>query len=656
MPNVERIAIAIRLHSQEISTTMNPASRSIVLALTMICCRALVAAPPGAIRSQQISVPASMQTDTFASGQSVTLPPGFKMAVWARVPGARFITVAPNGDVFVSQPSNGQVTILRPDPNGGDPSSFVYASGLSGPQGMAFANVNGVTWLYVGESNQIDRYVYNTGDTQAPSMRQVLVMKLADTGHAYKDIAVGPGNTIFFGYGSSCNVCVNDTDAGVQRASVYRMNADGTGVELFASGLRNPEGLAFAPGTNTLWAAVNNRDDIPYPFNDSTGNYRKVITSYVDDHPPDLFTAVRQGGNYGWPYCNSDPDTPSGYNFAPFDNDQDTNGDGHVDCNMMDRVSKGLQAHSAPLGLTFLQNSAFAAPYRNGAVIAFHGSWDRSVPTGYKVVYFPWNSTAQTAGDQVDLVTGFFNFGRPVDLAAATDGTLLITDDATGTVYKLIWAPSALSAANGYSIVAPDSYAAIYAPPGQQFPAGPSVSLSLTDSAGKSFTASLIYVSPLQINFIVPHDAAAGAAKLTLNSSIDLGSPEIQPAAPGLFTLSGDGGGLAAATAQDAQGNPVQVFSCSSSGCMATPIVVNGKAIYLSLYGTGFRNAAAGALQALINGVSVPVQYAGAQPTYVGLDQVNIQLPASLAGAGDVQIELWMSSSIISNPVTIRIQ
>jgi len=626
-----------------------------VLSLGFVCCISMAAAPPGASVMQSVSVTPAMQTGAFADSQSVFLPPGFRISVWARVPQARLITVAPNADVFVSQPGLGQITILRQDPNGGDPASFVYASGLSGPQGMAFATVNGITWLYVGEANQIDRYIYNTGDTQAPSMRQVFGIKLDGNGHAYKDLAIGPDNAVYFGYGSSCNVCVNDSDGGVERASVYRMNADGSGVELFASGLRNPEGLAFVPGTNTLWAAVNSRDDIPYPFNDSTGNYNKVITSYVDNHPPDLFTAVRQGGNYGWPYCNSDPDTSAGYNFAPFDNDQDTNSDGHVDCGAMDRVSKGLQAHSAPLGLTFLQNTSFAGPYRNGAVIAYHGSWDRSVPTGYKVVYFPWDTTAQLPGDPVDLVTGFFNFGRPVGLAVNADGTLLITDDATGTVYKLTWSPSAVSAANGYPIVAPDSYAAIYAAPGQQFPTDSGDSLTLTDSAGQNFTASLVYASPSQINFLVPHGAAAGAAKLML-SSIDLGSPEIQTAAPGLFTLSGDGNGIAAATAQDAQGNPVQVFSCGASGCTAIPIAVAGKTIYLSLYGTGFRNAAPGSVYALINGVSVPVQYAGAQPTYAGLDQVNIPLPAWLAGAGEVQIELWMSADTISNPVTVRIQ
>ncbi|HWF08565.1 MAG TPA: hypothetical protein VG297_08870 [Bryobacteraceae bacterium] len=643
--------------------------RQAAFALALGCCITATAAPPGAIRLQPVSVPPSMQTDVFASPQSVYLPPGFQMAVWARVPGARFLAVAANGDVFVSQPSLGQITILRPDPNGGDPASFTWASGLRGPQGLAFNTVNGTTWLYVGETNQIDRYIYNAGDTAAPAMRQVLITNLSDgDAHPYKDIAIGPDNSVYFGFGSSCNVCVTDTEQNPEPASVFRMNPDGTGLQLFALGLRNPEGLAFVPGSNTLWAAVNNRDDIPYPYNDSTGNYQKIVTSYVDDHPPDLFTSLRQGGNYGWPFCNSTEDAPSGYDYPPFDNDQDTNSDGHVNCGAMDRVTKGVQAHSAPLGLAFLQQTSFAAPYRNGAVIAYHGSWDRSVPTGYKVVFFPWNTTAQTPADPVDLITGFYNFGRPVGVAVNGDGALLITDDTTGTVYKLSWAPSALSAANGYSIIAPDSYAAVYgnalaggtASAVQPYPSTlGGVSLSLSDSAGQTFTAPLVYVSPSQINFIVPHGMAAGAARLTLiagNSSVDLGSPEIQPTAPGLFSLSGDGNGVAAATAADAQGNPVQVFSCDGSGCSATPIAVNGNTVYLSLYGTGFRNAASGSVSALINGVSVPVQYAGAQPTYTGLDQVNIALPASLAGADEVQITLWMSSDQISNPVTIRIQ
>lgn len=612
------------------------------------------AAPPGALLNTKIVVPGAMQTDVFSSDRYVAIPPGFQISVWARLADARFLAVASNGDVFVSQPDLGQVAILRPDPNGASPTNFVYASGLRGPQGLAFDTVDGVTWLYLGESNQIDRYVYRTGDTKAPAARQVLVTNLADSGHSPKDVAIGPDHSVYFGYGSSCNVCVADTSGGLQRASVYKMNPDGSGLQLFASGLRNPEGLAFVPGTNTLWAAVNNRDDIPYPYKDSTGNYGQVVSSYVDDHPPDLFTRVRQGGNYGWPYCNSTEDTPAGYNNAPFDNDQDTNSDGRVDCGAMDRVTKGIQAHSAPLGLAFLQGTGFAAPYRNGAVIGLHGSWDRTAPTGYKVAYFPWSAASQAPGDQIDLVTGLVDFGRPVALAVTGEGSLLITDDATGTVYKLVYAPSAVSAANGYAIVAPDSQAVVY---GTNLPAE-GVSLSITDAAGRSFQAPLGYASPSQINFIVPNGVASGTAHLTLTSGTrtqDLGAPEVRAVAPALFSLTGDGTGVATATAADSQGNTVPVFSCGSSGCSATPISVAGNPIYLSLYGTGIRGAANGAVQVLVNGVSLPVISAGAQPTYPGLDQVNIALPASLAGFGEVEIQVG-TAGVTSNVVTILIQ
>jgi uncharacterized protein (TIGR03437 family) len=628
----------------------------------------VVAAPPGAQLNQKISVPASMRTDAFQSDQYLTVPPGFQISVWARLPGARFLVVAPNGDVFVSQSAQSQITILRPDPSGGSPASFVYATGLNSPQGMAFSTVNGVTWLYLGEASQIDRYVYNTGDTTAPVSRQVLAMNLPYSGsHPLKDVAIGPDQSVYYGFGSSSNIDTGDATSDPVRAAVYKMNPDGSGPQLFASGLRNPEGLAFLPGTNTLWAAVNNRDDIPYPYNDATGNFGKILTSYVDDHPPDLFTSVKQGGDYGWPFCNSNPDSPSGYNSAPFDNDYDTNRDGHVNCGAMDRVTKGIQAHSAPLGLAFLQATSFASPYRNGAVIGYHGSWDRSTPTGYKVAWFPWNSTSQTPGDQIDLVAGFLSFGRPVASAVIGDGSLLITDDATGTIYQLTWAPSAVSAANGYAIVAPNSYAAVYGnglvaqPTAAQAPYPATLggaSLSLVDSMGQSFAVSLVYVSPTQINFIVPDGVAPGTGHLTLRSgstSQDLGAPEIRAIAPALFSLSGDGTGIAAATAADANGNPVPISSCTSAGCSEIPIDVSGNGVNLSLYGTGVRGAANGTVQVLVNGNPLRVLFAGAQATYPGLDQINAALPSSLAGAGEVQIEVAIGG-VTSNPVTILIK
>jgi uncharacterized protein (TIGR03437 family) len=616
------------------------------------------AEPPGASLSRKITVPQSMRTGVFKSDQAMTIPPGFQISVLARVADARFLAVAPNGDIFVSQPDLGSIVILRPDGKGGDPAQFAYATGLTSPQGLAFDTVDGVTWLYVGESTQIDRYVYNSGDTTAPK-KNVLVSNLkGQDGHPLKDIAIAADHTVYFGFGSSCNACAGDITAVPERAAVYTVNPDGSGLKTFATGLRNPEGLAVVPGTNSLWAAVNNRDEILYPYHDSSGKFGQLLRSYVDDHPPDLFTSVRQGGNYGWPFCNSTEDSPGGYSNMPFDPDIEINSDAHIDCGTMDRIDRGIQAHSAPLGLMFLQGTNFAAPYRDGAVIALHGSWDRTVPSGYKVVYFPWNTTTQSPGKQIDLLTGFLVFGRPVGVAAALDGSLLVSDDASGTVYKLDWAPSAVSAASGYALIAPGSYAVLYGADLVAESGSAGISLSITDAVGQSFKAPLVYASPSQINFIVPDGLAAGTAHLTLSASggtKDLGTPEIAASAPGLFSASGDGKGIAAATAQDDQGAPVSVFSCSSSTCTATPIPVDGAPVYLSLYGTGIRNAAKGTIKVLANGVSIPFLFAGAQPTQPGLDQVNFQLLSSLAGAGDVQFEIEINGAT-SNAVKISVK
>jgi uncharacterized protein (TIGR03437 family) len=410
------------------------------------------------------------------------------------------------------------------------------------------------------------------------------------------------------------------------------MNPDGSNLHLVASGLRNPEGLAVVPGTNTLWAAVNNRDDIPYPYNDANGRMGQVIPSYVDNHPPEPFTSVTQGANYGWPFCNATEDSPSGYNNMPFDADLDTNADGHVDCSQMTRIAKGLQAHSAPLGLTFTQGTNVAAPYRNGAMIAYHGSWDRTVPTGYKLVYFPWSAMTQTPGDEITLVAGFYGWGRPVDVTPYTDGSLLITDDGSGTVFRMVWAPAAVSSASGYAILAPGSLGSIY---GSGLAAPNSGALTITDSSGGTHAAQLLYVSSSQINFVVPSDVGAGAATLTLNTGstvLNLGTVQIAAVAPGLFSMDGSGSGPAAATTE-----------------------VSGGVRYVSLYGTGIRGAPSGAVQVLVNGVSVPVQYAGAQPTYAGLDQINVSIPSSLDGAGVVDFKVIVGG-VSSNVVTFQLQ
>ena len=606
----------------------------------------LMAAPPGATLQQKLIVPAALRNGIFASDHNITLPPGFTLSVWARVPDARFLGLAPNGDVFVSSPDSGRVTLLRPDRNGAVPGQSTWVSGLKQPHGLAFDNVNGTTFLYVAETDQVDRYVYDSAASVAPKA-DVIIRGLPSGGnHPLKSIAVAPDHSLYVGLGSSCNACASDTTAAIVRGSVYRFNPDGSGMQLFAQGLRNPEGLAFLPGTGQLWAAVNNRDDIVYPRQDSTGQYGKVVRAFVDDNPPEPVTSVRPGGNYGWPFCNSAQDSSSGLSNMPFDPDYELNRDGHVDCSKMDRMSKGIQAHSAPLGFHFLQGTTFATPYRNGAVIALHGSWDRSQPTGYKVIWLPWNPITNAPGDPIDLVSGFSGFGRPVDTLAIPDGSLLITDDSSGTIYRLEWAPAAVSSASGFGMIAPGSYASLYST--SPLPVSGDFSLNVTDGNGRVARAAISYASPNQINFIVPGGLADGTARLSLNSgatATDLGAPEIRSVAPGLFTLSADGNGPAAVVALDDKG---QVLS-------SDPIVLSKGRVFVSLYGTGIRNANSSDVQVLVNDAPVPVLYAGAQPTYPALDQINIELPADLAGSGTVTVVVSING-ITSNVAELKIK
>ena len=261
----------------------------------------------------------------------------------------------------------------------------------------------------------------------------------------------------------------------------------------------------------------------------------------------------------------------------------------------------------------------------------------------------------------------FFGLGRPVDLAVQQNGSMLITDDQSGTIYKLTWSPSAVSAANGYPVIAPNSYATVYgsALATQTAVASPpypgtlgGVSLTLKDASGQSFPASLVFVSSSQINFIVPAGIGPGSANVELETQSgtrELGTSRINSAAPALFTLSGDGNGTAAATAVDSSGKTVPVFQCSSLICSEVPVEVGSGQIFLSLFGTGIRGADTKSVQVLIQGNAVPVSFAGAQPTYPGLDQINVQLPASLAGAGRVTVQISIAG-ITSNFATVTVQ
>ena len=411
---------------------------------------AAVTPPPGASVSSAVIVPASMQTSPFNTTRRLNIPPDFTISVYARVSGARFMAVTPDGNLLVSRPGAGSVMLVRPNGTG-DPLVTTYVSGLRRPHDVVFHTIGTTTYVYIAETNQINRYVYTPGSL-TPGARQIVVTGLPDAsspelngsyGHELKNIALDANDKLYVSIASTCNVCTSDTQSNPVRASVYVYNADGTNGRLFARGLRNAEGLAMIPGTSTLWVVVNNRDNIPYPFNDGSGNYGRVFSGYVDNHPPDEFTRVRDGGDYGWPFCNPNPDTPNGLVDMPFDLDYDMNRAGTVNCGAMDRINRGIQAHSAPLGLTFFQNTAAPELYRAGAGVALHGSWNRTLKTGYKVAFFPWDALTQLPGDQVDLVTGwaddFSSWGRPVDVAVDPAGAILISDDQASAIYKLTY-------------------------------------------------------------------------------------------------------------------------------------------------------------------------------------------------------------------------
>ncbi|WP_375471240.1 PQQ-dependent sugar dehydrogenase [uncultured Nostoc sp.] len=428
---------------------------SIIPALTSlmsleVLSTAALGLPPAASVQTKVKVSNTMNYWPFNINRYLKVPPNFSASVYARIPSARFIAVAPNGDLLVSQPSTGKVLIVRSNGTR-DPIISNFVTGLRKPHDIVFHKINNTTYVYISETHQINRFTYNSGDIIGRN-RQVVVTGLPDSstselrgayGHELKNIALDSNHKLYVSIASTCNACTQDTVSNPKRGAIYQYNADGTNRRLFAQGLRNAEGLALLPNTNDLWVVVNNRDNIAYPFNDGSGKYGRVIPSYVDNHPPEEFTRVRDGGNYGWPFCNPNPDTSNGFNNMPFDRDYQFNANGRVNCNALDRISKGIQAHSAPLGLTFLQNTRFTSLYSNGVVAGLHGSWNRQTKTGYKIAYFPWNSATRTPGQEIELVSGWLVpgtqeiWGRPVDIAVDQQGNLLISDDYSGTIYKL---------------------------------------------------------------------------------------------------------------------------------------------------------------------------------------------------------------------------
>jgi hypothetical protein len=365
--------------------------------------------PPAVLHRVALAVPAANRAAPFGEPRSLRLPAGWTAEVWARVPDARFAVWTPEHDLLVSDAADGTVVRLSP---GVDPSfpprARVLVSGLDDPQGLAFDRLRGRPVLYVAEPGRLDRFAWLGARGLG---RRVVVARLPDPDgiDRGKGLAVGPDHTVYVGVGSGSTTTR-------PRAVVLALRPGGARL-VFATGVRNAVGLAFAPDGH-LWAAVNG------------------------ENGPDLVARLAARRSLGWPACV--PSAASGLASVPFVADPRTNPGGRVlDCSTLAPVERGLPPHTAPLGLRFLEGTELPRAWTGGAVVAAHGSFANAARPP-AVLWLPW--TGSTLGPPRTLASGFqlasgARWGRPVDAVPGPDGALYVTDDDAGAVYRLV--PSA---------------------------------------------------------------------------------------------------------------------------------------------------------------------------------------------------------------------
>jgi glucose/arabinose dehydrogenase len=406
-----------------------------VAVLTVACGQAAPPAPPAAAPTGlvpvAVSVPAGLGGAPLDTPRQALVPAGWTMSVWARVPKARLAAWAPDGALLISVPASGQV--LRLTPAQPHAQTSVLLDGMEQPHGLAVQ----ADKLYVAESDEVVGFDYLDGRATG---RRVIAGGLPDArspdlggayAHALKSVAVGEDGAVYFSIGSTGNVTADDRTASPPRATIMRIPPGGGAPEVFATGVRNGTGLAVAPD-GSIWTAVNNRDQIADP---RPGPSYGKVTDYVNDHPPEALARLTPGRELGWPYCH--PDVDGGPVIL---RDVQTNADGNrLDCAALPPVEQTLGAHSAPLGLSFVDGS-LPEPYTSGALVGVHGSWNRTPPRAPEVSFFPWRNG--TLGPQQTLVGGFQNedgsrWGRPVAAVSGPDGAVYITDDCAGAVYRL---------------------------------------------------------------------------------------------------------------------------------------------------------------------------------------------------------------------------
>lgn len=372
-----------------------------LIALLVVCL--VVAALTYRFLSQRVNLAGMLGTGEVAT---VQVPPGFTVNVFAEgLSGPRFMQFGPDGILYVADRGNDRIVALPDEDGDGKADAIqVFASNLNRPHSLVYHEG---AW-YAGIPTGVVRLEDSNGDHTADS-RTTLIDDYPTSGHSTRTVEFLPDGRMVVSVGSSCNVCAEEDPR--RAAIVVYDGPNAANEQLFASGLRNAVGLAIHPQTGVLWATNNGRDFMG------------------DDLPPETVYMVEEGEAYGWPRCHSgdiiDPDMGS-----------------EGDCQGIPEPLVEMQAHSAPLGLAFYTADSFPAEYHGDLFIAFHGSWNRSVPTGYKVVRLPLDGS-QPAGPVEDFATGWLNEntgavnGRPVDVAVGPDGALYVSDDKGSIIYRI---------------------------------------------------------------------------------------------------------------------------------------------------------------------------------------------------------------------------
>jgi glucose/arabinose dehydrogenase len=336
----------------------------------------------------------------------IKLPPGFKIDIYASsVPGARSMTLSPNGTLYVGTRDQGNVYAIRDTNHDGKAEEVItIASGLHQPNGVAFRNGS----LYVAEVSRISRYDDIESRLHDPPQPVVVNDQLPDDEwHGWKFIRFGPDGKLYVPVGAPCNIC-EPTDP---HATIMRMNANGTGLEIYARGIRNTVGFDWSP-EGELWFTDNGRDYLG------------------DNSPPDeLNYAPVQGMNFGFPYCHganiSDPEFGQKHN-----------------CSEFTPPAMELGPHVASLGMRFYEGDMFPAEYKGQVFIAEHGSWNRKDPIGYRItlVRIENNKAVNYSVFAEGWLQGDKAWGRPVDVEVLPDGSMLVSDDLAGVIYRISYA------------------------------------------------------------------------------------------------------------------------------------------------------------------------------------------------------------------------